>query len=174
MNESEKQRRSLDRLNRIQQTWEGLDSGLQIYYMWHAETLAQRHLNQAVKTEAGETPQLSIKVRSLLEQESNRGHGHISLQARASSFIRHPAFAVGQILTLVIIQLGYKPKSKVGQVVRHLLAATWILICVLPWVNRAQSDTWNITYGVVGLIFLGLVFGLAFSFAREQRKWAAR
>jgi hypothetical protein len=90
-----------------------------------------------------------------------------------------PVRVVEQILDWVVFGLGDEPTSHSGRVMRQLLAAAWLMLCVLMLANFAQADragvsmrVWSIFYGSLGFFYLMLWLILVIGFVRERRAWA--
>ncbi|HTP10001.1 MAG TPA: hypothetical protein VMP08_17210 [Anaerolineae bacterium] len=90
-----------------------------------------------------------------------------------------PALVVEQILNWLVLGLGDEPTSRAGRVMRQLLAAAWLMLCVLMLANFAQADragvsmrVWSIFYGSLGFFYLMLWLILVVGFVRERRAWA--
>ena len=94
---------------------------------------------------------------------------------------RGPVQVVYRVLDLMVIKLGDKPQSRSGRATRQLLAAAWIMLCVLVLSNYAQaaisaelSRAWSIVYGTLGVMYLALWSILVTGIVRERRKWATQ
>ena len=90
-----------------------------------------------------------------------------------------PVRVLEQILDWLVRGLGDEPTSRAGRVMRQLLAAAWLMLCVLQLANSAQADrveasmfAWSIFYGSLGFFYLMLWLILVVGFVRERRAWA--
>lgn len=134
-------------------------------------------------------PALPVFV-SLLLSGTGRRRLVKTLPASISRTVRRAGHAVfgdehhgwirfaGNMLDAVVYGLNEDPLSRSGQSLRQLVAACWLMLCVLLLNNFAQIDLlrgvsrgWVIVYGTFGLLYLALCLVLVIGIVQDRRKW---
>ena len=179
MRESRKRRRSRARLNRVRNAWLDLDAEQQTGLAGSVETMAAQRNRQQ------ESP-LSAQVQQDFQLRIFMGNIRPAARAGLRSAGKKvfgdaeggPVRVVEQILDWLVLGLGDEPTSHPGRVMRQLLAAAWLMLCVLMLANFAQADragvsmrVWSIFYGSLGFFYLMLWLILVIGFVRERRAW---
>jgi hypothetical protein len=188
VSESRKNRRSRARLNRVRDAWQDLDVEQQAHLADSFDAIVA-HRNQQPSTSDSQQQVLS----SLSQAQQNYQLRHVMSNFRVAvrASLRNvgrnvfgdeqggPVRVVEQILDWLVLGLGDEPTSHAGRVMRQLLAAAWLMLCVLLLTNFAQADraeasmfAWSIFYGSLGFFYLLLWLILVVGFVRERRAWA--
>ena len=164
----------------IDDAWPDLDAEQQTDLADSVETMAAQH-NRQQESPSSSPVQQDFQLRIFV--------GNIYSAARAG--LRRaskkvfgdaeggPVRVVEQILDWLVLGLGDEPTSHAGRMMRQLLAAAWLMLCVLMLTNFAQADrvagaswAWSVVYGSLGLFYLILWSILVIGFVRERRAWA--
>ncbi len=188
MNESRKKRRSRARLNRVCEAWKDLDPEQQAYMADRSDAITERHNQQSSTSDnQQQAPFLSLQAQQSFQPRLFIGNIRFVVKASLRNVGRNifgdeqggPVRVVEQILDWLVLGLGDEPASHSGRVIRQLLAAAWLLLCVLMLTNFAQADgageymfAWSIFYGSLGFFYLMLWLILVIGFVRERRAWA--
>ncbi len=188
MRESRKRRRSRARLNRVRDAWLNLDAEQQAYMAVKSEAIAERHAQQPSESDnQHQEPILSSQAQQSFQPRVFINNIRIAVKASLRSTSKNvfgdaqggPVRVVEQILDWLVLGLGDEPTSHAGQTMRQLLAAAWLMLCVLMLTNFAQADragasmfAWSIFYGSLGFFYLMLWLILVIGFVRERRAWA--
>jgi hypothetical protein len=180
VSESRKRHRSRARLNRVRDAWLELDAEQQAGLADSLEAIAAQHNHQQeslLSSQPQQSPQLRLligtirfAVKASLRNASKKVFG----DAKGG-----PVLVVEQVLDWLVLGLGDEPTSHSGRVMRQLLAAAWLMLCVLLLTNFAQADrvtgiswAWSVVYGSLGFFYLILWSILVIGFVRERRMWA--
>lgn len=188
MSESRKKRRSRARLNRVCDAWQGLDAEQQAHLTNSYEAiLAQCNQQPSTSDNQQQEPYLSSQAQQNFQLRHVMSNIRVAVRASLRNVGRNvfgdeqggPVRVVEQILDWLVRGLGDEPTSHAGRVMRQLLAAAWLMLCVLQLTNSAQADragssmfTWSIFYGSLGFFYLLLWLILVIGFVRERRAWA--
>ncbi len=187
MSESRKRRRSRARLNRVCEAWLDLDDEQQARLTGSFEAIvAQRNQQPSISGNQQQEPFLSLQAQQSFQLRLFIRNIRFAVKASFRSIGRKvfgdaeggPVRIVEQILDWLVLGLGDEPTSHAGRVMRQLLAAAWLMLCVLMLTNFAQADrvagaawAWSVVYGSLGLFYLILWSILVIGFMRERRAW---
>ena len=185
MSGPQKRNPSPNHLNRVHKAWPDLTAEQQVEFTIRIEACASRQPQPNLSTEISSERRQKKEARRWptlasfcidVEQATRRMSRFV-----LGSNERGPVQVVYRVLDLMVIKLGDKPQSRSGRATRQLLAAAWIMLCVLVLSNYAQADisaelsrAWSIVYGTLGVMYLALWSILVIGIVRERRKWATQ
>jgi hypothetical protein len=178
-----KNRLSRDHLNKVYKAWPDLNPEQQREYAERIVSAAWRHQHLQMSAEQQPHP-------ISLQQETNLDASGSNLRVFVKQGLRRagravfgdaeggPVRVVEQILDMMVTMFGEEPTSRPGRTLRQLLAAAWMMLCVLMLTNLAQADraalsirAWSIVYGSLGLFYLILWLILVADFIRQRKTW---
>ena len=185
-----KRRRSRARLNRVRKAWSDLDTNQQAHLSLCIEAAADRPQSPSqVSVKRTAPPTLAAVLRSTTDRCQFVKAVPTSI-IRTASRVQRAIFGdeqrgwihfAGSILDAVVIGFGEDPRSRSGQSLRQLVAACWLMMCVLMLNNFAQIDLlngmskgWALVYGSLGALYLGLWCVLVIGIVQDRRKWATQ
>lgn len=187
MSESRKNRRSRARLNRVCDAWLNLDEQQQARLADSFEaSVAQHNQQRSTSSNQQQAPFFASRTQQNFQLRHVTRNVRVAVRASLRNVGRTvfgdaqggPVRIVEQILDWLVLGLGEEPTSRSGRVMRQLLAAAWLMLCVLLLTNLAQADrvgasmfAWSIFYGSLGFFYLLLWLILVVGFVRERRAW---
>ncbi len=188
MSESRKKRRSRARLNRVCDAWQNLDDEQQARLADSFEaSVAQHNQQRSISGKQQQAPFFASQTQQNIRLRHVTRNVRVAVRASLRSGSKKvfgdaqggPVRVVEQILDWLVLGLGDEPTSRSGRVMRQLLAAAWLMLCVLLLTNLAQADqagasmfVWSIFYGSLGFFYLMLWLILVVGFVRERGAWA--